>query len=133
MEKPAGPQKSKEQELLEQVVQVSLDKDLPRSPADNAFGRFVDRVGPLAPVAGGVLTLLIFLGGLLGGPDLAWLAFFYLIPVALFLLTVPYLIRRNRREEIKAEMARREKRAMAHEEIARYILKENRRGDKKRD
>lgn len=122
---------SPEQELLKTVADLPLDSRLPKAPANDWFGRLVDRVGPFAPWTGAGVVVIVFSVATIGGQDWLWVGNFYLIPFILLLLYVPYLFRQNRREQLNQELRRREKQAAARTEVARMVLQEREKSNDK--
>jgi hypothetical protein len=122
---------SPEQELLKTVADLPLDSHLPKAPSNDWFGRVVDRVGPIAPWTSAGVVVIVFLVATIGGPDWVWVGNFYLIPLILLLLYIPWLFRRNRREQIDKELRRRQKQATARTEVARMVLEEREKAEGK--
>jgi hypothetical protein len=77
------------------------------------------------------VVVIVFLVATIGGPDWVWVGNFYLIPLILLLLYIPWLFRRNRREQIDKELRRRQKQATARTEVARMVLEEREKAEGK--
>jgi len=89
---------------------------------DNAFWRGLDWVGRFAAPLGGLITAIAFAVGVLGGPDYAWVSFFYLFSLILFVIYIPAFLRKERREREARYVQSRANQARLKAEIAQMLL-----------
>jgi hypothetical protein len=89
-------------ELLAHATDVPLAELAPnpyrRPQPNNFFWRSIDYVGKFAAPVGGLITLVAFLVGLVGGPDFAWVGIFYIVSLFLFIIFIPAFLRQERRQ-----------------------------------
>ena len=114
--------------LIAKASDVELDELAPppfrRPQPNNIFWRGVDFVGCFAAPLGGLITLLVFLVGVLGGPDYAWVSFFYLLSLLLFIIFIPAFLRKERRAREARYTQARATQAHLKMEIARKLLQQ---------
>ena len=112
--------------LLAAATDVSPSELFPprfqRPQPDNFFWRGIDFVGRFAAPLGGLITLVVFLIGLVGGPAYAWVSFFYLPSLILFVIFIPAFLRRERREQEASYIQARTEQARLKAEIAQMII-----------
>ncbi len=89
---------------------------------NNAFWRGIDWVGGFAAPLGGLITVIAFGVGVIGGPDYAWVTFFYLFSLILFVIFIPAFLRKERREREARYLQARADQNRLKVEIAQMLL-----------
>ncbi len=124
-ENNSGQNLPDEQSLLDEATDVPLEISRLRPPSDGPFWRLLDKAGPFLPWAAAAVMIIVFTVATAGGPDLAWVANFYLLALVLFILYIPFMFRRHRREEIREASYRLESYRNARAKMARMILEQS--------
>lgn len=96
----------------------------PRPQPNNFFWRSIDFIGRFAAPLGGLLAVLAFGVGVIGGPNFAWISFLYLGTIILFIIFIFAFLRKERREREAAYTANRLNQARLKAEIAKMLLEQ---------
>ena len=125
------PPEDEAERLANTARDVEILPDLPRRAlANGPFWRAIDVVGRFAlPVALGCVVIGFTVSSI--GPEWAWASLLYAVTLVLLLIYIPALLRSNARRQEAEYRTAREKQERARAEIARIVLEQSRREEKK--
>ncbi len=125
------PPQDETERLINSARDVEILPDLPRRPlSDGPLWRAIDAVGRFALPVGLVCVVIGFAVSSIG-PEWAWASLLYSVTLLLLLIYIPALFRSNARRQEADYRAAREKQERARAEIARMVLEQSRREEKK--
>jgi len=116
-----------EQLILDAATDILVESEIEhlRQPSEDWYWIIVDKIGPYASISGAFIVLIIFLVASFGGQAWSWVGNFLVLPLVLFLLYIPYLLRRYRRERLAIKADRLQKYRVARSEVARMVVNQS--------
>ncbi|MEI7555890.1 hypothetical protein [Candidatus Chlorohelix sp.] len=115
-----------ENKLLEAIGSPPTVEPLPKL-SDNFVWRIIEKIGQFALWGAALSAAIVWTLGLVVNEDYNWVGFFNLIPIALMLIYIPYLIRRNRKIEIARIQQHRLIQEKLRAEIIHMVIEESKR------